>query len=311
MVQVYAEPYLRRHYSRRTSCAYCTRVIGHLGTLVLSFVIAYNTGGFWTKTVFEVERPKVAFTYDALLVLEGSSPGEEKVWSSFPELNDLVGGKAASVNVQVANEDHNFDGVHDSVVFKAQCFGVGNVHSVKLLMQFRYQIEGAVDLRMYSLGYVHHSAAVPGASLHVDGELHFRQKQPLMKTGRYRHYDEPLLKSSGINGSILEASSQLQMEKLISSYLDRNETTLYNYLPVWKAGSAEDFLLDMKVRFPQIVTILLRPPPLHMLRMAWIQVVPIYIVLLFFLMQGEKLLFESQLVNTRVVADLQASKRTF
>ncbi len=69
-LQIYAEPICRRHYGRRLSQACGLRTLLFVTAVVLSCVIAYATGGLWIKTSFYLEQPKVAFTYDVLLVLE-------------------------------------------------------------------------------------------------------------------------------------------------------------------------------------------------------------------------------------------------
>ena len=73
LVQVYAEPLRRRHYaSAWASAAAWYRFLGIVGAIVLSYIIAYSTGAFWSKYAFYYEQPAVRFTHDALLVVEVS-----------------------------------------------------------------------------------------------------------------------------------------------------------------------------------------------------------------------------------------------
>ena len=108
----------------------------------MAFVIALTTGGLWVKTHTYVTQPSVRFKYDALLVFETSSPGQEKVWSTFESVNALAGNKLAAVDIQASERDLNFDGRVDVIDVKAVARGVGNVHGVKALMAFDYDLGG-------------------------------------------------------------------------------------------------------------------------------------------------------------------------
>lgn len=70
MPQVYQEPLCRRHFASVVSEAWCFRAFVFIATIILSLVIAYNTGGFWLKTSTSIEQPTVHYTWDALLLLE-------------------------------------------------------------------------------------------------------------------------------------------------------------------------------------------------------------------------------------------------
>lgn len=69
-VEVFKEPYCRRHYARRLSLAFIARILGIIGSVVLAFVVAYSTGDFWQRTGTWQEQPRVSFTNDMLLVLQ-------------------------------------------------------------------------------------------------------------------------------------------------------------------------------------------------------------------------------------------------
>ncbi len=69
-MQVFWEPLCRRHYSSIFSVAYIFRVLLFCSAVVLAFVIAYGTGGFWPKVRTELEQPTVHYSGDALAILE-------------------------------------------------------------------------------------------------------------------------------------------------------------------------------------------------------------------------------------------------
>jgi hypothetical protein len=68
--QIYQEPLCRRHHAALLSEATCFRALIFAIAVILSLVVAYNTGGFWLKTGTSIEQPTVHYTWDALLLLE-------------------------------------------------------------------------------------------------------------------------------------------------------------------------------------------------------------------------------------------------
>lgn len=68
--QVYAEPLSRRHFAGAASPAAALRGGLLVGSVVLSFLLAYATGGFWPKTAWELEQPLVHYSGDGLAVFE-------------------------------------------------------------------------------------------------------------------------------------------------------------------------------------------------------------------------------------------------
>lgn len=46
------------------------RVACLLAAVVLSFLLAYATGGFWRKVVHDVAQPTVHYSGDGLMILE-------------------------------------------------------------------------------------------------------------------------------------------------------------------------------------------------------------------------------------------------
>lgn len=70
MPQVYQEPLCRRHHSSLWSSAALFRAVSFVLAVVLSFLLAYATGGFWRKIGQDVSQPAVHYSGDALLILE-------------------------------------------------------------------------------------------------------------------------------------------------------------------------------------------------------------------------------------------------
>lgn len=74
-LQVYQEPLCKRHYASLASPAAAFRVLACVLAVVISFLLAFATGGFWKKINHEVVQPTVHYTGDALMILEVRSEG--------------------------------------------------------------------------------------------------------------------------------------------------------------------------------------------------------------------------------------------
>lgn len=70
MVQIYKEPLCRRYYSSIIGEATVFRVVAYLSAIVLAFVVAFATGGFWLKIRPDNIQATVHYTYDALFLFE-------------------------------------------------------------------------------------------------------------------------------------------------------------------------------------------------------------------------------------------------
>ncbi|KAK9808580.1 hypothetical protein WJX72_000052 [[Myrmecia] bisecta] len=311
MVQIYAEPFCRRHYGRRFSKAFALRGLLQATSIVLACVIAYATGNLWQKTAIHLEQPKVAFTYDVLLVLEGTQTSQIKVWSTYPELNTALGSKLASVDVQATQQDTNFDDITDIITVTLTSASSTPIHSAKMLMQFNYRLEDIVTLQMQSLAFVSHTSPLPGSSLTTDGQLRLRQGFPLWEGGNLTD-PRPALLSSIRAGGAFQATETLKLSSILSTYLDRNQTTAYVYdSPVWEAGDLGVFTIDCKIRIPKNELVIYRPQRASIVKQGWIQILSIYIILWWVFSWCEVFVFRYRILDTRTISDVDAKAHRF
>lgn len=182
-VEVYAEPFCRRHFAGRLSGASLFRLIGFLGNVVLAFVIAYSTGDFWQRTSTYQEQPRVTFTNDALVVFQGAIPGDERVWSSYPALNAALGAKLVPADISVVQRDLNYDGKNDVIDVSITAHGLSDVLGVQIALQVQYDFSRYLHVQMKGLAFTQYAAGSQGSSLYVDGMLRWRQLEPLKDSG--------------------------------------------------------------------------------------------------------------------------------
>lgn len=315
MVQVYEEPYAKRHLAGRCSAAYCFPMCTGLLFVIIAFAFAFSTGQLWLKEHTYMKQPEVQFTYETLLLLETETPGQERIWTSIDEVNELFYSQLAAVDVQAVEHDINFDGKVDIVDVKVISHGVQNIKSVKLLLGFDYKVGGQIDLDMRTLAYIHHASPLTGAALHVDGDLRLVQRQPITQSQQAYAYQgsanspfAPLLSNSlGTTGL-----AKLGLSGVMNLYLFRNETTVYDYnFPIWQAGSGNEFEVNARIRVPSHQEILYRPAALTVFKFGWIQLFCVAYPLLWLLSKVEWAIFHYQLLSTRVVSDLTPKMHRF
>lgn len=58
-------------------------------SLIVPFLVAYGSQGFWVKHQIHRERPVVRFKYQGLLLARSSESRNYVTWSSFSRYNDL------------------------------------------------------------------------------------------------------------------------------------------------------------------------------------------------------------------------------
>ncbi|WIA35027.1 hypothetical protein OEZ86_003518 [Tetradesmus obliquus] len=313
MVQVYHEPLCRRHYASFASLAAAFPGLIRVLAVVLAFLLAFATGGFWKKISHDVVQPTVHYSGDALMVLESLTPGQEQVWTTSPALRAVLTSNSLSASVQVGEEDYNFDGKPDMIRFVASVQSPIPVHSMKLLLQFSYATQGAARLKMYGLAYITAASPLPGSSFSADGQLLLHQLAPLPASSFTAALQKPLLDSSALlDGSAVQGDVVLQLSSLLSNYQQHNITTVFdNRYPVWKAGSSQEFVVDAKIRIPPNQVHSYRPSTSEMLKWGWVQFACALWPVWWLLRWLERLVFGHRVLETRVVADLQPQKQRY
>lgn len=314
-MQVYTEPYGKRHLAGRCSAAYCFPACTGLLFLVVAFAVAFSTGQLWLKEHTYMRQPELEFTYETLLLLETETPGEERIWTSIDEVNELFYSQLAAVDVQAVEHDLNFDGKIDIVDVRVKSHGVRGIKSVKLLLGFDYKVGGNVDLDMRTLAYIHHASPQTGAALHVDGDLRLVQREPITQGSHAHTYKgsenspfAPLL----VNSLGTTGLAKLGLNGVLNLYLFRNETTVFDYnFPVWQAGSGDEFEVNARIRVPSHQEILYRPAALTVAKFGWIQFFCLAYPLLWILSKAEWVVFHYQILHTRVVSDLTPKTHRF
>eukprot|EP00899_Mesostigma_viride_P011468 jgi/Mesvir1/20321/Mv19911-RA.1 len=312
MVQIYGEPLLRRHYAGAISAASCFRLGGLILCIVVTFIVAYATKGLWVKVGSFREQPDVHFSYQALLILESrGGPGSTKVWSTSHVLNEALASSLVPCSLQATEEDYNQDGLVDTIDIKLLAPAAEEVHSVKLLLGFTYELHERVDLTMQSAAFISESSPLPGKGLFVDGELKLRLREPLDDDDKHRRvYDQPVF-DPGHKGE-LRGLDMISLTGILSAYAARNETTVLDApFRVWESGQTPGFAVTARVRIPSAQQIEYNLGTLEMFKLGWVQYIAIFVVFWWCFYWVEYVTFRYRILTTRVISDAQIKLHHF
>ncbi|XP_060933325.1 transmembrane protein 231 [Limanda limanda] len=293
--EVYSHPALVRYRTSVCSKAsvFLLLVLGL--TYIVPLLVAYRSQGFWIKASSYEEQPLVRYQYQVLLVA-ATGPRDHLAWSTYPNLNHMLGSRLRIPLVSVREEDTNQDGKFDLLTFKLQLplTAEEQVTSVQLLLSFSYQLFRMSTVVMQSLVYVQHSSSVPGAKLFLSGDLRLQQRTPLPHRGLYNIYNV-----SVIDGSSPFASAY-DLEDIIRRYRERNLTTVLSCpMPVWTVGRAagSPFELNAVIRYP-VEVITYRPGFWETIKFAWIQYVSVLLIFVWLFERIQRFVFQNQVLTT-------------
>lgn len=293
---VYSHPTLIRY---KTSV--CTKAtLFAIAVLCLTYIppllVAYRSQGFWLKRSSYEEQPVIRFQYQMLLIASTSTRGDYVAWSTYSNLNNLLGDTLRIPMVSVREEDQNQDGKLDQLNLQLELplRPEEQVYSIQLLLMFSYQLFRMSTVVMQTLAFVQHSSPVPGSQLFVSGDLRLEQRAPLPHRGLHTMYNV-----SVVDGNSPFASSY-DLVKIIGDYQKRNLTTvLYCPSPVWRVGRAAEtpFKLNAEVRYP-VQVISYRPGFWEMIKNAWIQYVSVLLIFLWIFSRIQDFVFQNQVLPT-------------
>merc|ERR1711959_11504 len=188
MPQIFASPLMRRYYAPLVSSAYFSRFVAAAMTLVIPFIISYTISPFWLKESTFTEQGTVNFKHQAIIMLEGSTPGSEIIWSTYDQLNAMVGTKYRVAEVQAREDDINRDGKVDEIYFNAR-FPLKSGESVnhaRFIMFFDWAVNDKVRLAMETAAYYDHTSGVSGSQLELWADLGLRQRSTLPQSNDVR-----------------------------------------------------------------------------------------------------------------------------
>lgn len=303
MVKIFSWPLMRRFHGSYFSMAYGFRFITLVIQIVLPFIISYNIKPFWLKRAVSWTQPDVSFKYQMLLFLESNTTGSGLVWSTYDQLNTMLQSKYRAADIQVREEDLNFDGKVDNIYLTARVplTSSEHIYTVRFMGFFDYKIDDKVKLQMDAATYFDYSSAAPGAECFVDGDITLRQRSALDATSDWHTaYNTSLLDSTTIY-----SVAQARFSSLVTESMKRNVSTeLLNPNVVWVSGRPDQFNLYMTLHVPYEQSVLYVPGVMETLRYALINYMVVYILVAAIVTSGTRYLFAYNVFETTVRDDV-------
>ncbi|CEM10828.1 unnamed protein product [Vitrella brassicaformis CCMP3155] len=220
-----------------------------IGVIIVPFLIAFSSYSFWLHEGSYTEQPEVAYSSDALALIEGRKNGLPSTvfWSTVQQLNQLAGTSVVTPDVRVRAADFNLDGKTDrltvEMTFPLSTQGMEEVDSVMLMLGVTYRLNDRVRMDMQGLAVLAASTAQGRASLSAKGAIRLVQRNPLPVGSKPRRvYDSSPLSISAISPSSSQDAYAAPthalpfvVRRLLDSYTNRNESISFdlNSPPFW------------------------------------------------------------------------------
>eukprot|EP01083_Nonionella_stella_P134685 409737_1 len=296
MRQVYQHPVEKRYFCSVLSLAYLTKVVALALMVVVPFLFAYNSEAFWKKEGVIFAQPRVEFTRQIILLVEGADAGSTLHWSTLPEYDVLMGvGTTREPVVRTWSADDNLDGIADKIFIELRLplTTSETVRSVKLATFYDVSLDDRVTLRMQGLAFCQMQSHLPGFRVDFIGDLNFKQTHPIHVTGQRTVYNTPI-----VDTAHLTSVKDVLFPTILGNYQKRNETLHYEYpYSVWTPGQDEVLTINMEVNIrKQRITYV--PAFAETVKFAWMQYLAMLFVVWYFLTAALRFIFENQLVET-------------
>ena len=184
MVTLHVEPVCVRYRANQLSCAACWTLFYWVVVLVVPYIVAYVTGGLWSREVIGREQPAVRFRQEALLeayTTRTSLPLVKLGWSTSSEINSAFGDELRPSELRTWTEDDDRDGRVETLAFQLRVpLAAGErMHSISLMLGFDVIFDRATSLRMNSSIFVQHSSPLPGLRSAQSADLVLVSEQAL------------------------------------------------------------------------------------------------------------------------------------
>ncbi|KAL0849359.1 hypothetical protein ABMA28_013669 [Loxostege sticticalis] len=262
--------------------------------IVLPFIVAYRSKGFWLRTHNYYEQPVIRFTYEYLVLAETDDPSQPILCGEAVILDEEAhNGEENCAQLQVQEYDYNDDGKHDALYFKLNINVPSHrtISSILLLFGLEFQLKSTCPLHMQSLAVIDKAfnVAPSGFKLYGDVVLYQIAHLPCVPNVIDTKYNNSLLNYRNKIGDNV-------VDFILESYFHREVTTQVN--PVYSRnqnGHTSSMDINIHLRVPEMV-IRYRPSILQELKWAWPQYLSLVVVFYWIFNRIKKFVFNNRLL---------------
>ncbi|GLH16793.1 Transmembrane protein 231 [Gryllus bimaculatus] len=287
--------YCAKYRHKTTICSSASVFIVVISLLIIlgPFLLVYRSNGFWLRTSAYREQPEVHFKYQYVLIIETEQFNNPLICSTFSYLRSTDHNEGHCAIVKSREIDNDDDGKYDelSIEFSVVLESTA-IYGIKLLLVFDYKLHAMSSLQMESLGYLQHSAGLPGARFDATADLHLVQRKPLNSYGRDLKYNTSIIANENT------LYQRFDLSTILKEYGRRRVSTiLSNIYSLWTAGLSSDgpFILTVIIHYPE-QNFIYRPRFWQVVKWAWMQYISVLLVFLYVFKSVKTYVFRNRLI---------------
>nr|CAI5862383.1 unnamed protein product [Callosobruchus analis] len=291
VLEVFSKSIQIKYKSTLLSKAALVKVVTALTSIILPFVLAYKSGGFWLKNVNFHEQPKVTLDGSYIFLAYTDNQSNPIVCSNVQFYENTFKNLDFCYAIRIRNMDQNFDGKIDKIDIEVLINLFGHrINSLYLVLPIVLTLKEDCPLTVHSAILHQHYFHTYSTHLKLTADLQLYQRHLL------RCND---LRDKRLYGPVITSSGQMNdyvFETMIEKYFERNVTThLTNIYTTMKVENKDQFNLKLSVQFPE-VSIYYKPGFWHILKYAWLQYFSIYVVTSWVITKLTTYIFKKRLV---------------
>ncbi|CAH2104454.1 unnamed protein product [Euphydryas editha] len=146
--------------------------------IILPFIVAFRSKGFWLQSHYFYEQPIIRSTYDYLLIAETDDPSVNIVCGEIDALhNEIMEYEENCVETQIQEKDFDKDGKNDIFSFKCHLIipKERTITSIVLILGIDFQIVNTCPLQMQSLAVINKEFSIQPNGLKYYGDIQMYQ----------------------------------------------------------------------------------------------------------------------------------------
>ncbi|KAM3964820.1 transmembrane protein 231 [Aphomia sociella] len=261
--------------------------------IILPFIVAYRSRGFWLKSQSYYEQPVVYFTYDYLLVAETADPSQPIVCGETSALDETIINEENCAVMQVQEYDYNGDRKNDmlNIRFNLNVPVDKTIASVTIILALDFQLKTICPLQMQNLAVINKDFVVPasGFNYYGDIELHQVTHLPCSRNVIDTKYNISLL------NHVIDSNENI-VDLILEKYVHREVTTQIKTLHSRSQnGHTGNMDLRIYLRIPEM-KIRYIPSILQELKWAWPQYLSLVVIFYWIFNKIKRFVFNNRLL---------------
>ncbi|XP_044750809.1 transmembrane protein 231-like [Coccinella septempunctata] len=294
LIQVYTKCIKTKYKVRLLSKGTLIFITTTALSIILPFILAYQSKGFWMKRDIFYEFPDVRFQGKYIFAASTNNITLPIVCSSYPELMKYFKSFSSCSQIKVREIDYNNDKIIDELFLGLKINLPGNmeIFSFTLMLPLYLKLHTpSCPLEMISDIILQQQMPKMFSNLTLVGNLNVEQFYPLQCSSK--KINTAFNYSSVKEEHILK---NFKIENIIQNQKRKNiTTTVSNMLVIQESKDKNHFMLNLKIKFNE-QQFYYDPHFLQIIKWAWVQYYVIYIVIQCIAKKIMNYIFENRLV---------------